>query len=315
MEEKNTEVDVSKKPSFAEISAFLDDKIKKQSINEPIFIDPNESEKLSDSYVAGGGMGEGPFCYLRPHNCRRQIKINSLLDSCAIAVHSHTTIWEKLSEIKKPNEKNAISFKNYKGSNITLQIYPDSITAMWNQKQKGRKKETYRFQGTRKDLVVFLHLMLEDVVKHKLDYFIDEFMKGYGITAVSNKEWGQRDFWLKPSSSKLNLPQDMLLHHSQFFKVYKGGYEIRLDPGESIAKIVNHISNNNIIDLVPELTEELEKIHNKIEKINPLIFLKEKIKSFEEACLYSDEIKLLKISEKKDLFWHIWNLQAQGSCD
>ena len=122
--------------------------------------------------------------------------------------------------------------------------------------------------------------------------------------------WSQRDFWIRSSSDKLDLPKKYIVDYSNFSKVYETGQEIRLSPDEDPISAIKFVSNNNIYDLLPELAEEINKVGVEISKLNPLAFLKKNCHSLNDVFLYPDIVKALRPTEINSFWDHAFERWA-----
>jgi len=280
-----------KDEDYSDIAKFLDDKSKKKALKTPFFVDPNNTDSRAM-------MSETPFSLLRPHNCRRQIKIEPV---------GNSPIRDGLLAIKEAKENShtkVITIKNYKNQNVTIQIAKKTITAMYNQKKRGDAKETYKVTGTKKDISIFIKLKLDEI-RHLLDFNLKTIIEVYGITKYGEATWGQRDFWLRHSSDKLNLPEDSIIDASHFYKSYKTGYEIRLAPEEDEGEIVQSINNSKLMDLEPEIVKEITELKK---FVNPLRYLKHSIQHPMQMLKYEGLVKMLTKEEKEDIWEYFFQV-------
>ncbi len=205
--------------------------------------------------------------FFRPNNYRRQIEVKT---------KDNSTIKKITSAIQKANMNNhtkIISIKGYEG--ITIQYGKNILTGIYSQPKIGNDKLTYFIE---RNTIQELNERIDEIrkeIESQIDTALNKFINTFKIRLRSKKpSWSRYEDFIKKESFIDSIPRDTIIHDTIFKKVYGKGIEfISTKKGEQpTVNLKNYITNRAIEDISPEITNEINNIHNTIQTdLNPIL--------------------------------------------
>ena len=241
----------------------------------------------------------------RPNNYRRQVRVQKKTDKIL------NRIKRKIPQAKITQHTKMVTLKDHK-RHITIQYGRDQVVGIYSQPIIDGNKEVYLIEAnTPKDAGERI-LQRGQGIKEAIDSALHDFCTQLHI-ALPNPQpptWRRYEDWIKGEEYIDSLPRDLIIHDTYFKKVYPTGIEFKgktghnFDPGV-LAK--NYIKSRAIEDIAPEIAASLDRL---APLINPLIVLKNNVKSVGDVSDNEELIRLLSDQEKID--FSDWLISTYG---
>lgn len=162
--------------------------------------------------------------------------------------------------------------KNFR-ENITLEINPTCVVAIYSLKKKGKK--------------AWLEVSCENL--DEFDFWIDkkeawieeQCLKAVNVLGLNldydEKVWVRQEAGVKGEEFINSLPRDMIIQDTYFKKVYAEEVEFK-----SSFYVKNFIANRSIEKISPAIALELNKIYNSLAFSNPFDYVKTNYQGVED---------------------------------
>lgn len=214
----------------------------------------------------------------RPNNYRRQIEVkeknNCIISTIKSTIQDETKGYKGI-KIKIGKHNKHIFVYGLRKGEVTIQYAKHKLTAMYNQKKKGKHPVWFVVEGLGEEVVRKLYYH-RDVIREKLDATLNKFIKDFGLRLDNKKPiWERSESAIKGDDFIDSIPQDCIIHTTNFKKVYRGESEFQSRKDEDPTfHISNYIKNRSMEDITPEIVKELiiikEASKKSIEAVNHL---------------------------------------------
>lgn len=232
----------------------------------------------------------------RPNNYRRKLTVKTK-DNSTIKVLLET--FASSGNLNHNKHTKLISLKNYKG--ITIQYGKKTLTGIFSQNIIHGHKEIYLIEANNVDQLDLRIKTIRDSIQTKIDIALNSFAKRFKINLTNGFIiWDRYEDFIKGEDYIDKIPKETIVHDTYFKKVYGEGIEFKnTGEGETpTANMKKFIKNRVIENFAPEISKELKLIR---ESINPLMTLKQDIKTPEDIIKNKERIAHLTDQERKEL--------------
>ena len=200
--------------------------------------------------------------FIRFNNYRRQIKYPVYKDSTFQKVKTTIASTHK-KQINACEHTKIISIRSFKPQ-VTIQIFKNTITAIWFQNIRHGKKEGYVVEGKNIDQICQWVDDKKKEIEEELDAAIKEILtllkhKDYIFNPITKR----KEIEVKGEEFIDSLPKDLILYDTVFKKVYDKGVEFKDE-----VYVKNFIKTRALEDVTPRIAEQLTLIDRKIDLLD-----------------------------------------------
>jgi hypothetical protein len=208
--------------------------------------------------------------YIRPNNYRRLLNIKLIKGEWYSRILT--------TPLSKQNPQNHnIDIPNYRNSGISLQVCKEKLIGIYSQVYSNGKKYWYKIERDTDEEINQVIEAKKEEIKDKIDsamlLFCEEFKLNFRFEKPS---WLRSETAIHGDDYIDRIPRELIIHDTIFKKVYKDDLEFKSGKGEEpIVHLKNYIANRSIERISPEITNELNSLHNAfdrftLEALNPL---------------------------------------------
>lgn len=272
----------------------------------------NETDSKRNGADSMTMPNRGVTIYWRPNNYRRQMEIKIVQDSTIRKIKS--AILRFYPELVQNDVKHGKIFSIRNIGGCTIQLGKSKIVVIYKQRILNGNKETFCFQGTTREEIDKIYTDMRDKreeIRKKIDSVMFEFCDNFDLWYSKNTDpvWSRHEDWIRGTEMIERLPESCIVYESRWKKVYGKGIEGT--KGEPVEDTIRHINNSLVVDLVPEIVQRIEMVEKKlIQQVNPLRWLKMKIRKVSDVVKFKDIVSDLHPDEKTKLENYLLNLEA-----